>query len=126
VDALRKAVPFYTERGLKLELVLTDSSLDYDGLWLFNRSSLSYLNRAGLSQQTMPTEDQASGFLEYFERAALDEYFWEALESYDTVEVLQRDFDSWLHYYNTERPHYGYPNMGKRPIEKIDEYLKNS
>jgi hypothetical protein len=40
---------------------------------------------------------------------------------YGSVEELQQDLDQWLHYYNYERPHRGYRNMGKRPIETIEE-----
>jgi hypothetical protein len=31
----------------------------------------------------------------------------------------------WLYYYNQERPHQGYRNMGRKPIEGIEEYLHN-
>ena len=34
---------------------------------------------------------------------------------YDSVEALQADLDAWLVHYNTERPHLGYRNMGRRP-----------
>ena len=27
-------------------------------------------------------------------------------------------------YYNTERPHHGYRNMGKRPSDTVAQYLK--
>jgi transposase InsO family protein len=40
------------------------------------------------------------------------------------VEALQRDLEEWLYYYNRERPHQGYRNMGRRPIERIDDYLE--
>jgi len=36
------------------------------------------------------------------------------------VEELQADLDQWLHHYNYERPHRGYRNMGRRPIETIE------
>jgi len=29
----------------------------------------------------------------------------------------------WLVYYNNERPHQGYRNRGKRPINTVNEYL---
>ncbi len=32
--------------------------------------------------------------------------------------------DIWLTYYNNERPHQGYRNMGRRPIETIKEGKK--
>ncbi len=42
----------------------------------------------------------------------------------ETVEELQADLDQWLVYYNTERPHHGYRNMGKRPNDTVELYLQ--
>ena len=39
------------------------------------------------------------------------------------MEALQADFDPWLVHYNTERPHREYRNMGRRPIDTIEQYL---
>ncbi len=57
----------------------------------------------------------------------MDEFFRKAfrVKLYESVEVLQRDLDEWLFYYNRERSHQGYRNMGRRPIERIDEYLQD-
>jgi len=70
---------------------------------------------------------QTIGFVERFNRTLLDEFLWKAFREklYESVEVLQRDLDEWLYYYNRERPHQGYRNMGRRPIERIDEYLQD-
>ena len=38
---------------------------------------------------------------------------------------MQADLDTWLLSYNTERPHHGYRNMGRRPIDTINHYIKN-
>lgn len=37
-----------------------------------------------------------------------------------SVEELQIDLDQWLYQYNYERPHRGYRNMGRKPIETIE------
>ena len=42
---------------------------------------------------------------------------------YDSVEALQADLDRWLVHYNTERPHLGYRNQGRRPIETINLFV---
>ena len=42
---------------------------------------------------------------------------------YDSVEALQADLDAWLVHYNTERPHLGYRNMGRRPIETVMSFV---
>ena len=36
------------------------------------------------------------------------------------IETPQADLDQWLHHYNFERPHRGYRNMGRRPIETLE------
>lgn len=70
---------------------------------------------------------QTNGFVERFNRTVLDEFFRTAFREklYESVEVLQGDLEEWLVYYNQERPHQGYRNMGRRPIERIEEYLHN-
>lgn len=40
---------------------------------------------------------------------------------YESAESLQVDLDEWLVHYNNERPYLGYRNMGKRPIETVNE-----
>ncbi len=42
---------------------------------------------------------------------------------YETVETLQADLDAWLVHYNTERPHLGYRNQGRRPIETVMSFV---
>ena len=42
----------------------------------------------------------------------------------DHVDALQVAPDRWLLYYNTQRPHQGYRNMGRRPIDTVQLYLK--
>ncbi|MBE3590509.1 MAG: hypothetical protein IMW98_06775 [Firmicutes bacterium] len=58
----------------------------------------------------------------------LDELLRPALRQkyYDTVGALQEDLDAWLAHCNTERPHRGYRNMGKTPIDTINEYLQTA
>ncbi|RMH17793.1 MAG: IS481 family transposase, partial [Gammaproteobacteria bacterium] len=57
----------------------------------------------------------------------LDEFFRPAFRHtyYESVEHLQKDLDAWLIHYTTERPHRGYRNWGKRPVDTVREYLKN-
>ena len=51
----------------------------------------------------------------------LDEFFRVKMREtfYDSVEALQDNLDAWLVHYNTEQPHLGYRNMGRRPIEAV-------
>ena len=42
---------------------------------------------------------------------------------YESVETLQSDLDARLVHYNTERPHLGYRNQGRHPIETIKLFV---
>ncbi|NDW45789.1 transposase [Ruegeria sp. PrR005] len=54
-----------------------------------------------------------------------DEFFRVKMREtfYETVEALQANLDTWLIHYNTERPHLGYRNMGRRPIEIVMSFV---
>jgi hypothetical protein len=56
----------------------------------------------------------------------LDEFFRVKMREkvYDTLEALQEDFDLWLQFYNEQRPHLGYRNQGKKPLERILDFKK--
>ena len=56
----------------------------------------------------------------------LDEFFRVAFGEtlYESVEHLQADLDVWLAYYNRERPHQGYRNMGRRLYDTTTQYLE--
>jgi len=72
--------------------------------------------------RTKVARPRTNGFVERFNRTALDEFFRETFREkfYASVEELQADLDQWLEYYNYERPHRGYRNMGRRPIETVE------
>lgn len=42
---------------------------------------------------------------------------------YDNVEALQTNLNAWLVRYNTERPHLGHRNMGRRPIVTVMSFV---
>jgi len=120
-----EALPFYAERGLKVEHLLTDNGREFCGSE--SHPYRIYLQLNEIEHRTSKVRrPQTNGFVERFNRTALDEFFREAFRNklYESVEVLQRDLDEWLHYYNRERPHQGYRNMGRRPIERIEDYLE--
>jgi len=69
---------------------------------------------------------RTKGFVERFNRTVLDIFFRIAFraKSYESIEALQEDLDAWLVEYNTRRPHQGYRNRGKRPMDVIQDYLQ--
>ena len=77
-------------------------------------------------RRTKVRRPQSKGFVERFNTTILDEFFRTAFRTcfYESAEQLQADLDDWLDHYNTERPHQGYRNMGRRPLDTIETYLE--
>jgi len=118
------ALPFYQERGIPVAAVLTDNGREFCGTP--THPFELYLALTELEhRRTKVRHPQTNGFVERFHRTVKEEFFEVALREtfYESVEALQADLDRWLAYYNTERPHLGYRNMGKRPIDTVNAYL---
>jgi hypothetical protein len=47
--------------------------------------------------------------------------FRAANAAFDRLDVLQAKLDAWLVHNNHDRPHRGYHNMGKRPVEAFNQ-----
>jgi transposase InsO family protein len=118
-------LPFYQERGIDVAAILTDNGREFCGT---DRHPYElYLQLNDIEHRTTRVRrPQTNGFVERFNRTVLDEFFRTAFRSkfYQTVEELQADLDPWLVYYNSERPHHGYRNLGKRPSDTVEQYLK--
>jgi len=86
-----------------------------------------YLSLGDIEHRTTRVRSpQTGGFVERFNRTALDEFFRPVFRRrfYESVEALQKDLDKWLHQYNHERPHQGYRNVGARPIDTVLRFAK--
>lgn len=123
VDVLYdRVMPFYESQGLKIEHILTDNGREYCGRPMIHPYQI-FLDFNDIEhRRTKVARPRTNGFVERFNRTVLDEFFRETFREkfYTSVEELQEDLDRWLHCYNYERPHRGYRNMGRRPIETIE------
>lgn len=121
------ALPFYQDRGICVNAILTDNGTEFCGKETHSYELYLALNDIE-HRRTKIRTPKTNGFAERFNRTILDEFFRIAFREnlYETVEALQEDMDKWLLHYNTERPHLGYRNMGKRPMDTINEFLKMS
>lgn len=121
-----EALPFFREKGLSVEAVLTDNGREFCGTDLHPYEVYLELNDIK-HKRTKVGHPQTNGFVERFNRTVLDEFFRIAFRTkfYESVAALQADLDVWLAYYNTERPHQGYRNMGRHPIDAINQFLDN-
>lgn len=119
-----EVLPFYRHLGLPVGAVLTDNGREFCGT---ERHPYElYLDLNGIDhRRTRVRTPRTNGFVERFNGTVLDEFFRVKLREtfYDSVEALQADLDAWLIHYNTERPHLGYRNMGKRPIETVMSFV---
>jgi transposase InsO family protein len=118
-----RVIPFYGEQGLEVEHILTDNGREYCGRPMIHPYQIFLEFNEIKHRKTKVASPRTNGFVERFNRTVLDEFFRETFRNklYASVEELQKDLDQWLHYYNHERPHRGYRNMGKRPIETIED-----
>jgi transposase InsO family protein len=117
-------LPFYDGLGLPLKAVLTDNGREFCGTEAHPYEL--YLALAGIEhRKTRVRSPRTNGFVERFNGTVLDEFFRVTMREtfYETVEALQADLDAWLVHYNTERPHLGYRNQGRRPIETINRFV---
>jgi transposase InsO family protein len=124
VDVLYdRVLPFYEEHALRVEHILTDNGREYCGRPMIHPYQIFIEFNDIKHRRTKVATPRTNGFVERFNRTVLDEFFRETFRSkfYGSVEELQQDLDKWLQYYNYERPHRGYRNMGRRPIETIEE-----
>ena len=118
-------MPFYQAHDLTIGAILTDNGREFCGTETHPYELYLSLNEIE-HRRTKVRSPQTNGFIERFNRTVLDEFFRIIFRTtfYESVETLQADFDAWLVTYNTERPHQGYRNMGRRPIETIMLYLE--
>ena len=117
-------LPFYQEQGLSVDAVLTDNGREFCGRELHPPFEL-FLALAEIQHRTTKVRSpKTNGFVERFHRTVKEEFFQVPLRTtlYETVEALQTDFDEWLRFYNEERPHLGYRNMGRKPMETLHKY----
>ena len=116
-------LPFYREHNLTVGAILTDNGREFCGTE--NHPFELYLALNEIEhRRTKVKSPQTNGFIERFNKTVLDEFFRIAFREnfYESVEALQEDLDQWLIHYNTERPHRGYRNRGKRPLDTVLEF----
>lgn len=121
-----EVLPFYRERGIEVSALLTDNGREFCGTEAHPYELYLALTEIE-HRRTQVRRPQTNGFVERFNRTVLEEFFREVFREtfYESVAALQQDLDRWLVYYNTERPHQGYRNQGRRPIETIELYLRS-
>jgi transposase InsO family protein len=116
--------PFYRNLDLPVKAVLTDNGREFCGterhpyeLYLYSNGIEHRRNKA--------KSPKTNGFVKQFEGTVLNEFFRVKKREtfYEKVEALQTDLDAWLIHHKIERPHLGYRNQGRRPIETVRSFV---
>lgn len=105
--------------------ILTDRGTEYCGAREHHEYQL-YLAIEDIDHtKTKAKSPQTNGICERFHRTMQDEFYATAFRKkiYNNIEELQVDLDTWLEYYNTERPHSGKHCYGKTPMQTWNESL---
>lgn len=121
----RARTGFYRRRGFRVKTIIAPNTGDY----LRDLEDLYgvYLRLAGIKHiSESQMQIRSRGLLRRFESTLKREFFpeWGQPRGYRSLETIQRMLDEWLKFYNTGRPFLGYPNMGKTPLEMVEQNLK--
>lgn len=121
-----RVLPFYQDKDIPIEHILTDNGTEYKGRPMIHLYEIFLEFNEIVHRRTKVGTPRTNGFVERFNRTVLDEFFRTAFRKklYESIAALQEDLDQWLHYYNNERPHRGYRNNGRRPVETFDMGVK--
>ncbi len=117
-------LPFYSQLGLKINVVETSNSRCFQGD-IENPYELCVICNDITHVNTKGKAKTHKLFTEKFYNIVVEEFFREAMaeKEYSNVDEITPDLQDWLLYYNNERAFEGYPNMGAVPMQKIDTFL---
>lgn len=108
---LRRAVAWFSDRGVVVERVLSDNGSCYRShLW---RDTCTELDLA--HKRTRPYRPQTNGKIERFHRTLADG--WAYARFYDSTEQRNSALPGWLHFYNHHRAHSAIG--GRPPITRL-------
>jgi hypothetical protein len=120
-----RILPFFEENGIPLLRILTDRGTEFKGKPEHHEYEL-YLSLEGIDHtKTQVRHPQTNGICERLHRTMQEEFYAIAFRKklYDNLELLQKDLDNWVEYYNNERPHSGRYCFGKTPMQTFSESL---
>ena len=114
-----KVLPFYDDQGIDLLRILTDRGTEYCGK-LENHAYQIYLDIEDIDHtKTKAYSPQTNGICERFHKTMKNECYDIMFRKkvYSSLEEIQSDIDTWLEYYNNDRPHSGKHCYGKTPMK---------
>jgi transposase InsO family protein len=118
-----RVLPWFEEQEVPLLRILTDRGSEFCGNLQHHEYEL-YLAVENIDHtKTKAKSPQTNGICERFHKTILEEFYQVAFRKkvYSRLEELQEDVDSWVEYYNSERPHSGRYCYGKTPWQTFQE-----
>ena len=116
-----RVLPFFEAQELPMLRILTDRGTEYCGKVEQHDYQL-YLAINDIDHtKTKARHPQTNGICERFHKTILNEFYQVIFRKklYDSLEMLQKDLDEWLNYYNNERTHQGKMCCGRTPMETL-------
>ena len=114
-----RVLPFYEDKGVPLQRVLTDRGTEYCGTHDRHEYEL-YLAVENIDHsRTKAKSPQTNGIVERFHKTMLDEFYRVVFRKkiYRSIDELQVDLDAWMIEYNEVRTHQGRYCFGKTPAQ---------
>ena len=114
-----RVVPFYEDRGVPLQRILTDRGTEHCGTHDRHEYEF-YLAVEDIDHtRTKAKSPQTNGIVVRFHQTILDEFYRIAFRKklYGSIAELQADLDRWLEEFNRNRPHQGRWCFGKTPMQ---------
>ena len=114
-----RVVPFYEDKDVPLQRILTDRGTEYCGTHDRHEYEL-YLAVENIDHtRTKAKSPQTNGIVERFHKTMLDEFYRVVFRKkiYRSIDELQTDLDVWMTEYNEVRSHQGRYCFGKTPMQ---------
>ena len=116
-------MPWFDAQQVPILRILTDRGTEYCGKLEHHEYQL-YLALENIDHtRTKARSPQTNGICERLHRTIKEEFYQVAFRKkvYRTLEMLQQDLDSWMHFYNHERTHQGKYCFGRTPATTFEQ-----
>ena len=120
-----RVIPFFDQQEIPVLRMLTDRGSEFNGR-LDNHQYELYLQLENIDHsKTKVRHPQTNGICERLHRTMQDEFYAITFRKhlYHSLEMLQKDLDEWVQYYNNDRPHSGRYCYGKTPMDTFVQSL---
>ena len=116
-----KVLPLFEEHDLPMLRILTDRGTEYCGRPEQHDYQLYLAINDIEHAKTKAKSPQTNGICERFHRTILQEFYQVAFRRrvFETIDQLQKELDTWIEFYNSERTHQGKMCCGRTPLETL-------